>query len=370
MYSSEKAKSIVIIFATMLIISSVSVQAEPMKIYLLGGQSNMVGWITSNSDLPSNLQQPQTDVQIYFGGSWDYLRPGLGMDSSRFGPEVTFGRDIADAQPGGNIALIKYAVGGTDLANDWRIPDANGQGGGPQYTTFINIVTDALASLDPLYEPQIVGMIWMQGESDCWHEEDLDKALAYEQNLTNFIQRIRSDVGSPGMSFVIGQISTSSAWTYGDIVRQAQLNVSQTVLNTGLFSTSDLPHDNLHYTSAGTMTLGSRFADEAMSLLEQIDLVGPEDGATVDANGAILSCAEKSTVESYQLLFGPEPNNMEYIFSDTAAVPNEVINEFPYEDTYWTIRVRDNFGTVSVSGLLGVFWGSSRAIPVFFSLKH
>ena len=266
MLAHKKLSSIVLGFAVVLTTGVASVRADPLKVYLLGGQSNMVGWITSNEDLPSSLQQPQTDVQIYHGDSWGYLRQGLGLNSSKFGPEVTFGRDTADAQLGENIALIKYAVGDTDLANDWLPPDANGQSAGPQYTAFMNVVTNALASLEPFYEPEIIGMIWMQGESDAWHEDDLSKAQAYELNLTNFIQSIRSDLGVPNMPFVIGQISTSPSWTWGDIVCQAQLNVSQTVPNTALVITSDLPRDSLHYSSAGTMTLGSRFADAMQNL--------------------------------------------------------------------------------------------------------
>ncbi len=234
-------------------------QAQTTKVLLLAGQSNMVGW-AYNSNLPQELQQPRTDIDIYWGGAWTYLHPGLGGGSSYFGPEITFCRDIVDAQPGEDIVFVKYAVGGTNLWNDWRPDD------GVQYTNFMSAVDNALLSVS---EPEIVGMIWMQGESDAWSiHSTLEHAQEYQQNLTGFIQHIRADFGVPDLPFVIGRISQSPVWIWGDIVRQAQVNVSQMVPNTALVDTDDLPlrSDNMHYNASGTVTLGARFADAANTL--------------------------------------------------------------------------------------------------------
>lgn len=231
--------------------------------------------LAESSNLPAELQQPQTEVLIYHGSSWQFLQPGLGWNSSYFGPEITFGRDLASSQPDEKIMLIKYAVGGTHLWGDWKAPDADGHGGGPQYIAFLDTVADALASIDPAYEPEIAGMIWMQGESDAWPSQStMSQALEYETNLGAFIQSIRSDLTLPDMPFAIGQISESWVWTYGDIVRQAQFNISQTVPNTTLVVTSDLPikSDAMHYTSEGMMTLGSRFSDAMMPIPEPATL--------------------------------------------------------------------------------------------------
>ena len=100
-------------------VTEISTKAK-MKVYLLGGQSNMDGR-ADNDDLPSELQLPQSDVQIYFEGSWYDLQPGLSFLQlgQSFGPEVTFGRELADSY-NEKIALIKYARGGTSLAQDWN----------------------------------------------------------------------------------------------------------------------------------------------------------------------------------------------------------------------------------------------------------
>ena len=247
---------------------SSAVPPDRKRIYLLGGQSNMVG-VGLNTELPAQLQLPQPNVQIYAAGqvdpcdanSWGDLRPGLGFNEYCFGPEITFGRDMDAEQPGDGIILIKYSVGGTSLWSDWHAPDINYPNGGPQYEAFMNTVTTALGELSLGYDPNIVGMIWMQGESDS---SDLERAQAYEQNLTNLIQSIRSDLGVPNMPFVIGQISNQYGYTYGSIVQQAQYNVSQTLPNTALVITEDLTlnSDNIHYDAAGQIALGTRFAEK------------------------------------------------------------------------------------------------------------
>ena len=82
-------------------------------------------------------------------------------------------------------------------------------------------------------------------------------------------------------------------------------------------------------------------------LPEPVTLVGPEDGALVDANGAVLSCEESENAVGYQLLFGPDPYRvMDYgIICDTPSPPTEVITTFPFEQTWWTVKVRDQYGS-------------------------
>jgi hypothetical protein len=147
----------------------------------------------------------------------------------------------------------------------------------------MNTIDNALLSVS---EPEIVGMFWMQGESDAYPPHStLEHAQEYQQNLTNFIQYVRTDLGVPDLPFVIGRISQSSVWTWRDIVRQAQVNVSQTVPNTAIFTTDDLPlqTDNMHYNIIGTTTLGERFAGAANTLTL------PADGFSSSVEGSVLS---------------------------------------------------------------------------------
>ena len=82
-------------------------------------------------------------------------------------------------------------------------------------------------------------------------------------------------------------------------------------------------------------------------LPEPVTLIGPEDGAIVDADGAVFSCEISENAVGYQLLFGSDPYRvMDYIvISDTPNPPVETITEFPCEKTWWTVRAYDSFGS-------------------------
>jgi hypothetical protein len=78
--------------------------ADTVKVFILAGQSNMAG-VTPTAGLPSNLTQIQPDVMIYADGhinplkvnQWLNLGPDFGYDLGYFGPELTFGRTMADS---------------------------------------------------------------------------------------------------------------------------------------------------------------------------------------------------------------------------------------------------------------------------------
>ncbi|MHC4534284.1 MAG: PKD domain-containing protein [Planctomycetota bacterium] len=80
-------------------------------------------------------------------------------------------------------------------------------------------------------------------------------------------------------------------------------------------------------------------------LPEPVTLVGPSDSTIVDANGALLSCKESENAVGYQLLFGPDPYHLVYLFSDTSSPPSEIVTTFPFEETWWTVKVRDQYGS-------------------------
>jgi predicted outer membrane repeat protein len=80
-------------------------------------------------------------------------------------------------------------------------------------------------------------------------------------------------------------------------------------------------------------------------LPEPITLIGPIDVG--DPNGAVLTCEESENAIGYQLLFGSNPYRvMDYtIVSDTPIPPNQVITTLPFEETWWTVRAYDQFGS-------------------------
>lgn len=244
---------------------------RPQKVWLLAGQSNMIGYGTRNEDLPPALRQPQAGVKISTDGrSWVDLAPGLGPTRDSFGLELTFGRELAAAFPEVDILLVKRMVMG-DLYTDYRSPNA---GRGPAGAAYNHLVALAKAALASKPGAEIAGVLYMQGEADA-HTDKIE-ATSYEQNLRRLVESLRTDLASPEMPFVIGQISKAKIWVYGDIVRQAQANVAQTQPHCALVDTGDLPlGDGMHYTSEGHMELGRRFAQKAISLEKARRAGGP-----------------------------------------------------------------------------------------------
>ncbi len=255
---------------------SVRIIKKKLKIYLLGGQSNASG-CASCIGLPEELVGPQKNVIVFARGSikvkeygWDWLKDGLGdgfgdRGKGAFGPELTFGVHMAKAKPGEVVGIIKCAWGATDLARQWRPPGAGGETG-PLFKGFVEALHQGLAALDPAFEPEFAGMIWMQGESDASNKQ---MTADYAKTLTAFIKDIREEVKQLNMPFVLAQISKVPAWgpDQGDGLRAAQLEVTKTVPNTATFPTDDYKLcDPWHYDTQGMVSLGERFAKAMLNL--------------------------------------------------------------------------------------------------------
>jgi hypothetical protein len=246
--------------------------AEPLHLYLLGGQSNMAGFGPRNDELPEELHAPLPAVPIFCHSHWGDLRPGLGHEPGMFGPEIAFGRKLHDALPQRRIALIKFAASGTNLFEQWRpaVDSPTAPAPGEQYQHFLETVAAALRALDADTSVVFDGMIWMQGESDATDET---MARAYRDNLSDFIQRIRTVVETPDLPFALGLIAPFPKAAYYEEVVTAQQAAARVVPNVIAFPTDDLPKldDALHYDTQGALQLGSRFAEHLLQLTPPAD---------------------------------------------------------------------------------------------------
>jgi len=250
------------------------------RVFLLGGQSNMVGQ-GINAELVSPYNATQYDVSYWYGAwGWTHLRPGFGNGGSNFGPEVAFGRAIKDALPGDTIYLVKYAVNGTALFNDWK-PIT-----GSQYIGFMNTVNAALAHLDNNgIDYEISGMLWMQGESDAYEGQ----AAGYETNLRNFISVMRTELGTPEMPFIIARVldyyggtlpplvGSQTDPTQADIVRAAQVAVAESTPYVGWFDSDNYQVANPisnpgHYGTQGQLDLGNDFATANLAYIPSVKI--------------------------------------------------------------------------------------------------
>jgi len=129
--------------------------------------------------------------------------------------------------------------------------------------------------------------------------------------------------------------------------------------NLQLASTPDV--ETYKFTRYGDEFSGyTDFFDESLypgRLPEPVTLIEPV--YTEDSNGIILTCQESENAVGYQLLFGPDPYRvMDYsIISDTPVPPNDVITMLPFEETWWTIKVRDQYGsTIYADPNLVAWW--------------
>jgi hypothetical protein len=223
----------------------------------------MVGWATKVTDLSPDEQLTQTSVLMYgtrdVGTTWGFLRPPtvtISGTGNGFGPEISLGQHLVLSGTYDLVAQVKYAVAGTDLAGAWiPAPQAFLYG---TLLTRVRTATTALQTLCPNRQVFLAGFFWMQGESDAG---DPNKAAAYATNLTYFIGRVRADLHSPLLPVFVGRIRAGH-FPYADLVRQGEAEVAANVADVRLVDTDALPlaPDAIHYTSAGTVTLGDDFA--------------------------------------------------------------------------------------------------------------
>jgi hypothetical protein len=243
-------------------LASTSLSAEtekPIKVFLLGGQSNMAGQLKEYwADVQSPYKDPFPQIQLWHNkrNQWGPLAP-----THRLGPEIGFGHAIAKALPNDEIRLVKYAINGTALYNDWAPTD------GPQYIGFMQAAQGALADLDASEVPyEITGMLWLQGESDAVEKMGAE----YEQNLSAFIEHMRSTFNTPAMPFILARVRDFyGKGEQAQMVRTAQQALAEQMPNVAWFDTDDLNPlvNGGHYGLAGTLEIGKRFAAAYMEAI-------------------------------------------------------------------------------------------------------
>lgn len=292
-----------------------------VKVYLQGGQSNSDGRAVTNG-LPPDLLNPQSDVRFYYYltggaangdgtlGTLTTLRPGASAlgGGATFGPELTFGRGLADYYALSNgvptntvlVAIIKYAHGGTSLINGWA---ANGtsstNGDGSDYVIFQKVVSAGLSRLAAEYPDaslELDGMIWVQGESDI--DAGAGASSAYGTNLIRFINDVRLTYAPNGpygtnLPFFFSRLSANQT-VYSNpsdpdysnylLLRAGQeyaaTNLSQVFMldtDAAKFSTATpWSSPGLHFDTQGQESLGAAFGRAAVQALPRPQMQIPE----------------------------------------------------------------------------------------------
>ncbi len=212
--------------------------------------------------------------------AWNSPTPSplaIGKCGAPFGPELVFGQALSKAGYS-STSLIKVAVGGTNLYDDWRSPLMGGTPSAKSQLLYaklrarIQSLQSDRTSVNPACKDRACkwsAFVWFQGEadSDGNNETPPTNSDAYEQNLKNLIADVRKDVGSPTLPVVIVQ---TGAWAqglkYGKTVAAAQTAVVKADPNARIVNTADLS-GYFHYDSAAQLIIGERVSLAVKSLL-------------------------------------------------------------------------------------------------------
>ncbi len=226
----------------LLSVGTTATLSADQRIYLLAGQSNMMGKGKSY-ELPATYKKTPHNITFYYQGRQRDL-----AQYAYFGPEVSFAQEVARAFPQDQHILIKQAATGSTI-QQW-------QPGQPLYQGLLRQLGFSLEAKNP----PVTAILWMQGESDA-----RTPALAgqYTPRLTRLIQGLRQDLQSPDSLFLMGQINPEdNAFPMVEQVQASQQQVQRSVPNTLLISTDGLGklYDHVHYDARGQMELGRRFA--------------------------------------------------------------------------------------------------------------
>jgi len=272
-------------------------------VFILSGQSNMLGIVEAGNTIPSNLFIVPDNVKYYNVHSWDNeLRSYDSLDAQiyingvpHFGPEISLVHKFAENYPDREIIVIKFAVGGTTI-HHWN----------PDYSEVQSILpglypgAGELSHYERLYEKLITnirsvvgeypsveygGIFWLQGESDAIFGNDNFLALTRDM-----VENLRSDLGDDDIPFIVGKINpgiSSCSWSswYGTDVSQgisnirAQQELMRTQIgNTYVIDTKNLScpgNDIIHFNQHSQVLLGNLFWDGYVQLIDRESEVQP-----------------------------------------------------------------------------------------------
>ena len=265
------------------------VPTGPLQVFILSGQSNMVGW--GNSLELESVARFGHDNRLFMfeDGSWKQLKPHRdpsrqqretwGIREFTFGPEIGFAHALAEAWPGKRIGIVKQAVGGTGImawAPEWNERDADITGDARKGPLYEELVGKALAAREA-GDVEFRGFLWLQGAKDMRASAT---AARYAENLDQLISALRSRLGTPELPVLIGSYRQDNIpdslegidpSDFGTDARRpgawqvllAQSTVSKRIARSATVILRDLPRHprNIHANTEGMLQAGRAYAN-------------------------------------------------------------------------------------------------------------
>ena len=230
--------------------------------------------------LPASLKEPYGTVRFFYdvdfaidrdeappsqSNGWVSLQPQPKRPSTpgpHFGPELTFGRGMAEALTGETVGIIKAAYGGTNLAEQWDVDASESL---CLYRRMLELVKQATRAEPSL---EIAGFAWCQGESDAVESRWTN---AYQENFKRLVDRLRKDLQLPEMPVVILEFARqaeadASHRTQEDRIVRDLETLAAADEHMNLVRTADLTMgDTIHWDAEGQRKAGRRLAREILN---------------------------------------------------------------------------------------------------------
>jgi hypothetical protein len=230
-------------------------EKQSFQIYLLMGQSNMCGRDTTGME--NQVNNPHI-LSLDQTGRWVIARDPLHQQDGRIppgiGPGMSFARATLSANPNITIGLVPCAVGGTPLRRWVK--------GGNLYEKAVQRAKLAAQS------GVLAGVLWHQGETDTTNQEN---ANSYDARLTAMFADLRTDLGSPNLPIVVGQLGPyldAAKYPFVDTVRAAIKYIPTAIPHVGYADSTGLTDkgDKLHFNADSQRVFGARYAAAMQAL--------------------------------------------------------------------------------------------------------
>jgi len=347
----------VLLLLTSLILA-VPLQAKPLQVFILAGQSNMVGHAKvttfehigmdpATKPMLAEMQNPDGKpkvckrVWISSLGSADTeqtgkLTTGFGASQNgpKIGPEFTFGiyMEKFTVAP---ILLIKTAWGGKSLNTDFRPPSAGpyvfnetqlagfqkqgkdieaikaakAKETGVSYRLMVEYVKSVLGDIKrivPSYDAaqgyELAGFVWFQGWNDLvdggtYAKRDKPGGYdAYSEVMAHFIRDVRKDLSAPKLPFVIGVLGVGGPTSeYGP--DQQRYKATHQIFRDAMAAPAQLPEFKGNVAAVRT----ENYWDLELTAAKTKDNAIKQKAKKNAAEGKLKPAEEKTTLEKLRL---------------------------------------------------------------------
>jgi Carbohydrate esterase, sialic acid-specific acetylesterase len=221
------------------------VEGRDLQLFLLIGQSNMAG---RGEIEPSDRETIPQVFMLNREMAWAPAVDPLHFDKPAIagvGLGRAFAKSLAAANPSVTIGLVPAAFGGSSL-EQWK-PS------GQLYQNALERIRLATKA------GTLRGVLWHQGESDSQAKE---LATSYPKRFSEFIERLREDLGAPNVPVIVGQLGEFYRAPFADLIRDQLASLPTTVPHCAFVSSAGLAHkgDQVHFDSPSVREFGRRYA--------------------------------------------------------------------------------------------------------------